>query len=200
MRVRDFANAIGVEPNEAIARIQALGIEGAPGHANSSIPEVILQKLAETYPQLATADKADSPEGVEAAATVAAPVAPAAPATPATPPAQPEALAPAQPTPAPNPAPAPNPPPRPSSPLNVIPQSDAPKDNGDPIARAQVGRDAVSRQYNPVAPANPRKYRVSYPGAEAQIITAVDENEAWAKFNDANQKSWSPRLREIVAI
>ncbi len=189
MRVRDFAASVGIEPAAALEFIQASGLPNAPTHANSSIPEDILAKLKEQYPQLASVNTADSPE-VETA-----PAAPAAPTADPTPTGASQSAPVAQ-TPA-SPAPAPIPP---SSPLHVVPQSPAPQDNGDPAARSAVARKAVERQYitNP-APV-PRKWEVSYPGAGTIVVEAIDENEAWAKYNDAAKKSYPPRLRRVVEM
>lgn len=188
MRVRDFAAAIGVDSNQALAAIASLGMPNAPVHANSGIPEDVFARLQQMYPQLANVDTADSPEVVE---EVAAPVA-AAPV-----PQSGSSTAPAAVVAAPAPV---APPPRPSSPLNVVPQSDAPQDNGDPAARSEVARQAIERQYISNPAPLPKKYEVSYPGAETFTVEAIDVNEAWAKYNDRLQKSYPPRLRRVVEL
>lgn len=201
MRVRDFAKVAGIDTATAAAEVQKVAGLDAPPHSNATIDEATIAKLQEKFPQLASADKTDGPVEEGATATdAAAPVAPAAPAVPAAPvaPAATEspAVAPASP-PIPPAPPAPRPP---TSPLNVVPQSEAPKDNSDPTSRAQVARDAVARQYesNPVPPK--KRFEVSYPGADAAIVEAFDENEAWAKYNDANKRSWAPRLRTVIEL
>lgn len=183
MRVRDFAAAIEVDSNQALAAIASLGMPNAPVHANSGIPEDVFARLQQMYPQLANVDTADSPEVAE---EVAAPVAAASvlqagvSQVSATPPVPAVTV--------------------PESSTVVSPKSDSPKDRADPEARSLVTRNAHDRQSTTLPGPTKKKWRVSYPGWEDSIVSAFDEGEAWAVACEQKRKFPGPRGRTVTEI
>lgn len=187
MRIREAAAVIGVEPGVLAEEIKGINGDGVTPTPNRSLTDAEAATLAGKYPVLATALQAEAaaPPAPEAVAEAPAPQATPAPVAPAP-------VAPV--------APAPPAPPQPSTPENIVPQSSAPEDNTAPQARAEVSKTAVERQMETGPAKAVRKFKVEYPGAETAVIEAIDENEAWAKFNDARGAWPGPRLRTVTEV
>ncbi len=71
-----------------------------------------------------------------------------------------------------------------------------PKESAAPEDRSVVGRSARERQLRPLSPPQPVKFEVRYQEKTA-TVEAIDENEAWAKFCDAEKVYPSPAGRIV---
>lgn len=194
MRIREAAAVIGVEPGVLAEEIKGINGDGVTPTPNRSLSDAEASILSGKYPALATALQAEAaaPPAPEAVAEAPAPQATPAPVAPAPAPVASVPVAPV--------APAPPAPPQVSTPENIVPQSDKPEDNTAPQARAEVSKTAVQRQLENGPAKATRKFKVEYPGAETAVIEAIDENEAWAKFNDARGAWPGPRLRTVTEV